>query len=146
MLPDIVHGLQSIAQALLSQKPGKAAQSYNFTDQAHTTTSYAVLATNQFVQVVVGASGQMLVTISAGLYNVAAGKYLGFAVTGPNGYTLAADDTRAIRNDSSAFIGAQERTILVEGLAAGTYTVTLQARTNSGTAQIFDKRLIATPL
>lgn len=146
MLPDIVHGLQSIAQALLSQKPGKAAQSYNATDQSHTTTTYAVLATNQFVTAVVGSSGQMLITISAGLYNVAAFKALSFGIAGPNGYSLAPDDSRCIRNDVSGFVGTQEKTYLAEGLAAGTYTVTLYARVGSGTGQIFDKRLIVTPL
>ena len=146
MLPDIVHGLQSIAQALLSQKPGKAAQMAVITDQAHTTTSYAALATNVFVTAVVGSSGQLLITWSAGIYNVASGKYLSFGITGPNGYSLSPDDTRSIRNDVSGFVGIQERTYLAEGLAAGTYTVTLYARTSTGTAQIFDKRLIATPL
>ena len=120
------------------------ADSFVFTDQTTTSTTYADLATAQSVTVNIGANGLALVLWSGGIYNVAAQKYIGVAVSGAN--TVAASDNEAIRQDAAAFGGTQGRAKLFTGLNAGSTTFALKFRTASGTANFFSRRITVIPL
>lgn len=120
------------------------ANSFVFTDQSTTSTSYTDLATVQSVTVVIGANGLAYVDWSAGLYNVAGQKYCGVALSGAN--TVAANDNESIRNDAATFAGIQSRAKLFTGLTPGSTTFTLKFRTASGTANFFSRNLLVIPL
>lgn len=122
-----------------------AATSSVATDQTTTSVTYADLATvGPAVTVTVGANGIVLALWGAGIYNVAANKFAGIALSGAN--VVAATDTDAIRNDMSAFQGTQAYSKLFTGLASGSTTFTLKYRTASGTANFFARYLTVVPL
>lgn len=120
------------------------ANSFVFTDQSTTSTSYADLATVQSVTVMIGANGLAFVEWSAGIYNVTEQKFMGVSVSGAS--TVAATDNESIRNDISSFQGIQSRGKLFTGLTPGSNTFTLKFRTASGTANFFSRNLTVIPL
>jgi len=114
------------------------------TDEDVTSATYVNLPTNQSVTVTIGSNGIALVAWACGLYNATTPKLVSVAVSGAT--TIAANDTISIRNEVSAFQYTQSTFHLFTGLNQGSTTFTLQARTSSGTAKVFDRRLIVLPL
>lgn len=115
------------------------------TDQSTTSTTYGDLATvGPQVTITVGASGMALAIWGAGIYNAAAVKMMGIAVSGAN--TIAPSDSDGIRNDNAAFIGKQQGHKLFTGLTPGSTTFTAKYRTAAGTANFFERILTVIPL
>lgn len=116
------------------------------TDQSTTATSYADLATvGPQVTVTIGPSGMAIAIWEAGIYNVAAVKLMGLALSGAN--VQAASSTDCIRNDvGPAFQTTQSFFMLYTGLTPGSTTFTNKYSTASGTANFFNRRLIVIPL
>lgn len=116
------------------------------TDEQTTSTSYTDLTTPGPTKTVnVGASGKVLVIWGAGIYNVAASKYMGIAVSGAN--TIAPSDVDALRRDGgTAFDMSGTKFILYSSLNPGNTTFTAKYKTASGTAKFFGRSLIVIPL
>lgn len=116
-----------------------------FTDQTTTSTGYTDLATvGPQVTVTIGPSGKAMAIVSGGLYNAAAQKYIGVALSGAN--TVSPVDNESLRRDSAPFDTIGSRQLYWTGLTPGVTTFTMKYRTASGTANFFSRRLTVIPL
>ena len=114
------------------------------TDQSTTSLTYTDLSTTgPSVTVTIGANGLALIIVSTGIYNTAAAKFAGVAISGAS--TVAASDDYAARNDS-ATAGVYTTSWLQTGLTAGSTTFTMKYKTASGTASFFSRKLTVIPL
>lgn len=119
--------------------------SFIFTDQTTTSTTFADLATvGPSVTITIGPSGCALVLWRCGLYKTAAQKFVGIDVSGAN--TIAPVDNESIRKDDATFTQTQSRAKLFTGLTPGSTTFKMKYRTNSGTGNFFSRNLTVIPL
>lgn len=117
-------------------------------DQTTTSTSYTDLSTpGPSVTVNIGASGTALVSIGCGMYTAAAVKQAVVDISGATTRAAAsAPNAIALRHDVATFSQKQSLTYLETGLNRGSTTFTLKYRTNSGTANFFDRTITVVPL
>lgn len=122
------------------------ANSFVFTDQTTTSTTYTDLATiGPSATVMVGQSGKVLVSWSCGLYTGAYSKFCGIALSGAN--TIAPVDDESIRKDDASFTVTTSRTKLFTGLTPGSTTFTMKYRVGTAsTGNFFSRNLTVIPL
>lgn len=117
------------------------------TDESTASNTYTDLTTTtDSVNVVVGTSGVLQVSIYAGLYNTTTNAtYASFALSGAN--TLAAADTYALvesgLSNTQFNFGA---TFILTGLNPGYTTVKMKYKAQAGTAHALNRRVSARPL
>lgn len=103
------------------------------TSESTASATYVDLTTvGPAVTFTVPASGKVLVTLAAGLYNASAYSIMGVALSGAN--TVAADDAFALVSGGVAGLDmALSTTLLISGLTPGITTFTAKYRTPGGT-------------
>lgn len=114
------------------------------TSQTTTSTSYVDLATVQSFDVIVGASGKLLVSWAGQISNSGSnGTYMAPALSGAN--TYAATD-----NDLTYWLGTSNsvssRSKLFTGLTPGLTTVTLKFKVDGGTGTWLRRSILGIPL
>ncbi|OMC28879.1 hypothetical protein [Mycobacterium colombiense] len=114
-------------------------------NESTSSTSYGDLTTTtDSVTVVVGASGIVLVVVSA-LWSTAAGSgYVSYAASGAN--TIAASDSKCASQGSASGATLNINGIFVEtGLAAGSTTFKLKYKVNVNSSSFANRRIAVIP-
>lgn len=122
-----------------------AATAVVLTQETTTSTSYADLATTtDTVTVTIGNNGIALVSIYGTFTNSGANyTNIGFAISGAT--TVAATDTFAISQNTTAFL-SMSSVFLVTGLAAGSTTFKMKYSVVAGTGTFKNRRIAVVPL
>jgi hypothetical protein len=116
------------------------------TDETTTSTTYADLTTpGPAVVANIGKSGAALITISAGLYTGATGKFVSVAISGATTKApYAAGPT--LRKDDAPFTVKSSITYLETGLTPGIHTFTMKYKVSGGTGNFFDRMITVVPV
>jgi hypothetical protein len=116
------------------------------TDETTTSTTFADLATSGPAVVAnVGKSGQVLITIGAGIYTGTGSKVVSVAISGATTKSpYAAGPT--LRKDDAPFTQKSSVTYLETGLTPGATTFTMKYKVSTGTANFFDRTITVIPL
>ena len=118
------------------------------TSQTTTSTTYTDLATaGPAVTVTIPASGQALVTVTAGLNNSTDGvaTIMSFAISGAT--TRAAADATSLQSQANSVDVFQiSATYFVSGLTAGSNTFTAKYRVAGTTGRFVNRSIIVVPL